>query len=173
MNPNISAYCVCVHNPCPSACPRVLRDRLIALLEDADDAWATHRRPWRKLGAGTMRAEARGLRRRRATRNSGTRHIPNGSHEQGSSSSKLADLDSGAGPRKFWQTVAGHKFVEASWNIDIEVGRCFERGGHWSMNRMLRVTPATRPVGVQRRRRRRMVGVVCLRSCAVESHGGS
>lgn len=173
MNTNLSAYYVCMHNPCPSACPRVLRDRLIALLEDADDAWATHRRPWRKLGAGTLRAGARGLRGRSMTRNSGTRHIPDESHEQGSSSSKLADLDSGAGPRKFWQAVAGPKFVEASWNIDIEVGRCFERGGHWGMNRMLRVTRATRPFGVQRRRTRRMVGVVCLRSCAAKSHGRS
>lgn len=117
-----------VHNPCSSACPRVLRDRLVALLEDVDEAWAAHRRPWRNLGAGTMSAEARGLRGRRTTLNSGTRHRANGSNKQGFSSSTLAYLDSGAGPRKFWQAIAGPKFVDASWNIDTEVGRYFERG---------------------------------------------
>lgn len=39
-----------------------------------------------------------------------------------SSASKRAPcLDSGAGPRKFWEVMAGPRLVDARWNLDVKV----------------------------------------------------
>lgn len=97
---------------------RLLRDRLIAILEDANEAWQSRRRKLNTFDFGIESGTLRfGRKTHFATRGSArdskeSRHYGRG-----------GCLDSGAGPRKFWETVTGSRFVEPSWNIDIEVRR--------------------------------------------------
>lgn len=114
--------------------PRVLRDRLVPLLENAADAWGRHRQPWQKTPLAVGRREATesdvGHFQRRATVSTRQKHNPHRLRSGNSDETKLPSprcgrlccLDSGAGPRKFWETVAGPRLVEASWNVDIKVG---------------------------------------------------
>ncbi|CAM9617578.1 unnamed protein product, partial [Ectocarpus fasciculatus] len=111
---------------------RVLRDRLVPLLESAADAWSRHRQPWENTprAVGRRAATESNMSRfqRRTTVSTRQKNNPhrlrsgNGGETELSSRpcGKLCCLDSGAGPRKFWQTVAGPRLVEASWNVDIK-----------------------------------------------------
>ncbi|CAB1117240.1 unnamed protein product [Ectocarpus sp. CCAP 1310/34] len=111
---------------------RVLRDRLVPLLENAADAWGRHRQPWQNMPravgrrAATESDTSRFQRRTTvSTRQQNNPHrLRRGNGDETGLSSprrgRLCCLDSGAGPRKFWETVAGPRLVEASWNVDIK-----------------------------------------------------
>ncbi|CAM9589536.1 unnamed protein product, partial [Ectocarpus sp. 4 AP-2014] len=111
---------------------RVLRDRLVPLLENAADAWDCHRQPWqntpRTVGRrAATESDASGFQRRTtvSTRQKNNPHrLRRGNGDETGLSSprrgRLCCLDSGAGPRKFWETVAGPRLVEASWHVDIK-----------------------------------------------------
>ncbi|CAM9198059.1 unnamed protein product, partial [Scytosiphon promiscuus] len=120
---------------------RVLRDRLVPLLDDADEVWGWHRRPWEKkhqLGgirkATTTTNLSRSKRRTKVGMAAETsikmsvnanRRLHGGlsSERQPPSpafSRRLRYLDSGAGPRTFWETVTGPRLVEASWAMNFE-----------------------------------------------------
>ncbi|CAM9600055.1 unnamed protein product [Laminaria digitata] len=97
---------------------RVLRDRLVGLLEDADEVWGTRRQPWRTLRAGIA---ARGPRSRTAaTSKRGGANPMRKEADRSPSSRRMCSLDSGAGPRKLWEAVVGPRFIEAGWKIDAK-----------------------------------------------------
>ncbi|CAN0556318.1 unnamed protein product, partial [Ectocarpus sp. 12 AP-2014] len=111
---------------------RVLRDRLVPLLENAADAWGRHRQPWKNTPctvgrrAATESDTSRFQRRTTVlTRQKNNPHrLRRGNGDEAGLSSprrgRLCCLDSGAGPRKFWETMAGPRLAEASWNVDIK-----------------------------------------------------
>ncbi|CBJ48389.1 hypothetical protein Esi_0002_0169 [Ectocarpus siliculosus] len=111
---------------------RVLRDRLVPLLENAADAWGRHRQPWqntpRAVGRRAATESDKSRFQRRTTVSTRQKNNPHrlrrgNGDETGLSSpgrGRLCCLDSGAGPRKFWEAVAGPRLVEASWNVDIK-----------------------------------------------------
>lgn len=115
----------------------MLRDRLVPLLYDADEAWEHHRRLWQQTpvrraakksslsssqprtatvtAAVAERREKNEAHRLRSGNGNG-RRLPS------SASRRRHYLDSGAGPRKFWETVAGPRLVDVGWNVDVKVG---------------------------------------------------
>ena len=97
----------------------MLRDRLVGLLEDADEVWGKRRQPWGTLRAGMA---ARGNRNKtEVTMKRGSASRAGSGPDRSSSSWRMCSLDSGAGPRKLWEAVAGPKFIEAGWKIDGQV----------------------------------------------------
>lgn len=98
----------------------MLRDRLITLLENADEVWGTYRRPWRPLHVRADRAGVRSKRGALACK-IGVARSAHKDSQPGHCS--MPTLDSGAGPRRFWEAMAGPRFIEPSWNVDIEVSR--------------------------------------------------
>lgn len=112
----------------PSTCElnRLLRDRLIVILEVAADLWSTHRRPWHEgcvwygIGlTGRQRAVANRKRQRLPAANRPLRPAALAFME--GSYTGVYCLDSGAGPRRFWEAMCGPRFVDATWNIDGQV----------------------------------------------------
>lgn len=98
---------------------RVLRDRLVGLLEDADEVWGKRRQPWRTLRAGITSRGGRNKTRVAPKRGGAS---PAGYEKDRSSPSwRMCSLDSGAGPRKLWEAVAGPRFIEAGWKVDTQV----------------------------------------------------
>lgn len=102
---------------------RVLRERLMALLENAEDEWEKHRRPWQRHRGREAKKHLRKDRTTSRTRCKGTEEcsaihigVRNGSLWG------LPYLDSGAGPRRLWDAVAGPMFVDATWSVQPEVG---------------------------------------------------
>ncbi|CAN0294888.1 unnamed protein product [Ectocarpus sp. 12 AP-2014] len=111
---------------------RVLRDRLVPLLENAADEWGRHRQPWQitpcTVGRRAATESDTSRFQRRTTvlmkQETNPHRLRRGNGDETGLSSprrgRLCCLDSGAGPRKFWETVAGPRLVEASWNVDIK-----------------------------------------------------
>lgn len=129
----------------PGKKSRVLRDLTVPLLPDAEDAWARHRRPWPRAattgGLSSSSSSSKRQRKRAPARAGATKTTA--STRQREKACRLASvdrngrglppspaskrppcLDSGAGPRKFWEAMAGPRLVDARWNLDVKVGRC-------------------------------------------------
>ncbi|CAM9215442.1 unnamed protein product [Phaeothamnion confervicola] len=90
---------------------RVLRDRLITLLEDAKDVWMERRRGIATGGGSPTGAVLR----------AGPRRVRRGSSGRGGGSGGGGGcyLETGAGPRQYWEAVAGSRFVDADWDVPL------------------------------------------------------
>ena len=135
-----STYFRCTSLYLPTNKSRVLRDLTVPLLSDAEDAWARHRQPWPRaartggLGSSThqrRRAPARAAGATKTTasarqREKACRRVASGDRSGRGLSPPASRrsppcLDSGAGPRKFWEALAGPRLVDARWNLDVKV----------------------------------------------------
>lgn len=102
---------------------RILRDRLAILLEVAAEVWSANRRPWEDARttfrstnvASQSRSKKTGKRRQLRTDVSEVPSPKASRRRQG------MYLDSGAGPRRFWEAICGPRFVDTTWEVDDEV----------------------------------------------------
>jgi len=124
--------------------PRVLRDLTVSLLSDADDAWERHRQPWSRavatgglgsskhrgrrapMRAGVAKTTASTRRREKACRQAANGG-PSGRKLSSPASKRSPCLDSGAGPRQFWEAMAGPRLADARWHLDVKVSRYSSR----------------------------------------------
>ncbi|CAM9605142.1 unnamed protein product, partial [Choristocarpus tenellus] len=111
---------------------RVLRNRLMTLLEEVEDVWTErrHARPGRtnmkKKGSLPLTLSKEGLscstHRHRREQGQMVKRRREGLQVQTVTvaSQRVSHLDTGAGPRAFWEAVAGTRFVDAPWNVNLE-----------------------------------------------------